>query len=72
MTISITRLFPVLLGSGLILAAAAATKLSSDDLDFVNGAAKGRTTEVELGRLAAQKSSNPRLVGAPGGHDPSS
>jgi putative membrane protein len=53
------RLFPVLLGGGLIFAAAAEPKLNSDDLGFVNGAAKGGTTEVALGRLAAQKSSNP-------------
>jgi predicted outer membrane protein len=34
--------------------------LNSDDLGFVNGAAKGGTAEVALGRLAAEKSSNPR------------
>jgi hypothetical protein len=61
MTISITNLFPVLLGGGLIFAAAAEPKLNSDDLGFVNDAAKGGTTEVALGRLAAQKSSNPRV-----------
>ena len=61
MTISMTKLFPALLGGGLILAAAAEPKLNSDDLGFVNGAAKGGTTEVALGRLAAQKSSNPRV-----------
>ena len=61
MTVSMTRLFPVLLGGGLIVFAAAEPKLNSGDLEFVNGAAKGGTTEVELGRLAAQKSSNPRV-----------
>lgn len=61
MTISMTKLLPVLLGGGLILAAAAEPKLNSDDLGFVNGAAKGGTTEIALGRLAAEKSSNPRV-----------
>jgi putative membrane protein len=61
MTISVNKLFPVLLGGGLILAAAAEPKLNSDDLGFVNGAAKGGTAEVALGRLAAEKSSNPRV-----------
>jgi putative membrane protein len=55
------KLFPVLLGGGLILTAAAEPKLNSDDLGFVNDAAKGGTTEVALGRLAAEKSSNPRV-----------
>jgi putative membrane protein len=61
MTISMIKLFPVLLGGGLILTAAAEPKLNSDDLGFVNDAAKGGTTEVALGRLAAEKSSNPRV-----------
>jgi len=61
MTLSMKRFFPVMLGGGLILTAAAATKLNNDDLDFVNGAAKGGTAEVALGHLAAQKSSNPRV-----------
>ena len=39
-----------------MLAAAAEPKLNSDDLGFVNGAAKGGTTEVALGRLADEKS----------------
>jgi putative membrane protein len=63
MNVSISKLLPVLLGGVLILSAAAgSTKLNSDDLDFVNGAAKGGTTEVELGRMAAQKSTNPRVL----------
>jgi putative membrane protein len=61
MNVSLKTLFPVLLGGGLILSAAAAPKLNGDDLDFVNGAAKGGTTEVALGRLAAEKSSNPSV-----------
>lgn len=61
MPVSMNGLFPVLLGGGLILAAAVEPRLNSDDLGFVNGAAKGGRTEVALGRLAAQKSSNPRV-----------
>lgn len=63
MTASMTTLLPVLLGGGLILSAAAAGSgtLNSDDLSFVNAAAKGGTTEVELGQLAAQKSTNPSV-----------
>jgi putative membrane protein len=59
MTKSIIRILPVLLGGGLILSAA--TNLNNNDLDFVNNAAKGGTTEVELGHLAAQKSKNPEV-----------
>jgi len=59
MTKSIIRILPVLLGGGLIVSAA--TNLNSNDLDFVNSAAKGGTTEVELGHLAEQKSKNPEV-----------
>ena len=59
MTKSIIRILPVLLASGVMLSAA--TNLNSNDLDFVNNAAKGGTTEVELGHLAAQKSKNPEV-----------
>jgi putative membrane protein len=61
MTASMSKLLSALLGGSLILSAAGPTKLNSGDLDFVNGAAKGGTAEVEMGRLAAQKSSNPRV-----------
>jgi putative membrane protein len=56
---SIIGILPVLLGGGLILSAA--TNLNSNDLDFVNNAAKGGSTEVELGHLALQKSKNPEV-----------
>jgi len=39
MTKSVIGILPVLLGGGLILSAA--TNLNSNDLDFVNNAAKG-------------------------------
>ena len=58
---TMSKLFPVLLGGGLIFAAVTEPKLNSDDLGFVNGAAKGGTAEVALGRLAVEKSSNPRV-----------
>ena len=61
MTASMSKLLPMLLGGSLILSAAGAAELNSGDLDFVNGAAKGGTTEVALGQLAAQKSSNARV-----------
>jgi putative membrane protein len=35
--------------------------LSSDDSDFVKNAAKGNITEIDLGRLAAQKATNPEV-----------
>jgi putative membrane protein len=59
MTKFIIGILPALLGSGLVLSAA--TNLKSNDLDFVNNAAKGGTTEVQLGHLAAQKSKNPEV-----------
>lgn len=59
MTKFIIGILPALLGSGLVFSAA--TNLNSNDLDFVNNAAKGGTTEVQLGHLAAQKSKNPEV-----------
>ncbi len=51
---------PVFLGSALVLSAAGGpAKLTGDDADFVKKAAKGGMTEVELGQLAEQKTSNP-------------
>lgn len=38
-----------------------ASSLGSDDTDFVKNAAKGNLAEVELGRLAVQKSSSPEV-----------
>ena len=62
MTKSFIRIMPVLLGGGLLVSgAAASTNLNSHDLDFVNNAAQGGTTEVELGHLAAQKSTDPAI-----------
>jgi putative membrane protein len=64
MTTSMMRIAPVLLTAGLFLSAAPAdTSLNSKDLDFVNGSAQAGNTEVELGRLAAQKSTNPLVQG---------
>jgi putative membrane protein len=58
----IRGMLPVLLGGGLVLStAAAASTLNSDDQDFVKNAAKGGMTEVELGRLAEQKATNPEV-----------
>jgi putative membrane protein len=54
-----SKILPLLLGGGLILSAA--TSLNSSDLDFMNNAAKGGTTEVELGHLASGKSKNPEV-----------
>lgn len=60
MTRNLCKMLPVLLGGGLVLfAGAGPTKLNSDDADFVKKAAKGGMTEVELGQLAVQKTSNP-------------
>jgi putative membrane protein len=54
----ILTILPVCLGGGLLLSAAAGSALNSDDLTFVKNAAEGGKAEVELGRLAADKSSN--------------
>lgn len=51
----------ILFLTALSLSAAGPTTLNANDLDFVNAAAKGGTTEVEMGHLAAQKSTNPQV-----------
>jgi putative membrane protein len=53
-------LFAVL-GASCITLSAADSKLGSDDADFVKNAAKGGKSEVELGRLASQKASDPEV-----------
>src|SRR5271167_825725 len=57
----IRSMLPVLLGGLVVSVAAASSALSGDDADFVKNAAKGGMAEVELGRLAAQKASNPEV-----------
>ncbi len=57
-----TTFYPVAL-TLIALAAPAvwASSLGSDDTDFVKNAAKGNLAEVEMGRLALQKASNPEV-----------
>jgi putative membrane protein len=59
MTTSMMRIQPILLAAGLFVSAASAdSSLNGKDLDFVNSSAQAGNTEVEFGRLAAQKSTN--------------
>ncbi len=51
-------LLPCAIAAVFCMQATAASRLGSDDTDFVKKAAKGNLAEVELGRLALQKSSS--------------
>jgi putative membrane protein len=58
---ALKSLLPLTIAAIFCMLGTAASNLGSDDTDFVKKAAKGNLAEVELGRLALQKSSSPEV-----------